>query len=69
MPEERGLIHECYTPTKVARDVARVIRPLVPALHKADGAVLALEPSAGIGRFVQVASGPGFDDLGWLVVE
>jgi hypothetical protein len=40
---------ESYTPTKVAREVARLIRPLVPELPKADGAVLALEPSAGIG--------------------
>ena len=69
VPEERGLIHEYYTPTKVAREVARVIRPLLPELPKADGAVLALEPSAGIGRFVQAASGPGFEDLSWLVVE
>jgi predicted RNA methylase len=69
MLEERGLIHEYYTPTKVAREVARVIRPLLPELPKADGALLALEPSAGIGRFVQAASGPGFEDLSWLVVE
>ena len=32
VPEERGLIHEYYTPTKVAREVARVIRPLLPEL-------------------------------------
>lgn len=69
MPEERGLIHEYYAPTKVAREVDRVIRPLLPELPKADGAELALEPSAGIGRFVQAASGSGFEDLSWLVVE
>ncbi len=69
VPEERGLIHEYYTPTKVAREVARVIQPLLPSLPTADGTVLALEPSAGIGRFVQAASGPGFEDLSWLVVE
>jgi hypothetical protein len=68
-PEARGLIHEYYTPTKVAREVTRVIRPLLPGLPKADGALLALEPSAGIGRFVQAASGEGFESLQWLVVE
>jgi superfamily II DNA or RNA helicase len=68
-PEPRGLIHEYYTPTKVAREVARVVRPLLPELPKSDGVVLALEPSAGIGRFVQAASGDGFEDLRWLVVE
>src|SRR5262249_17363469 len=52
-PEVRGLIHEYYTPTKVAREVARVVRPLIEDLPKSDGVVLALEPSAGIGRFVQ----------------
>ena len=69
VPEERGLIHEYYTPTKVAREVARVIRPLLPDLPSEEGVVLALEPSAGIGRFVQAASGPDFDALRWLVVE
>ncbi len=54
-PEARGLIHEYYTPTLVAREVARVIRPLLSDLPKVDGALLALEPSAGIGRFVQAA--------------
>ena len=69
VPEARGLIHEFYTPTKVAREVARVVRPLVLDLPRADGVVLALEPAAGIGRFVQAVSGPGFEDLQWLVVE
>jgi superfamily II DNA or RNA helicase/predicted RNA methylase len=69
VPEERGLIHEYYTPTKVAWEIARVVRPLLNELPNEDGTVLALEPSAGIGRFVQAASGPGFDALSWLVVE
>jgi hypothetical protein len=68
-PEPRGLIHEFYTPTKVAAEVARVVRPLVPELPKVDGRVLALEPSAGIGRFVRAASGDGFESLLWLVIE
>lgn len=69
VPEPRGLIHEYYTPTKVAREVARVVEPLIPTLPDEDGVVLTLEPSAGIGRFVQAASGDGFDVLHWLVVE
>ncbi len=69
VPEERGLIHEFYTPTRVAREVARVIRPLVDDLPRSEGQVLVLEPSAGIGRFVQAASGAGFEDLRWLTVE
>jgi hypothetical protein len=69
VPEPRGLIHEFYTPTKVVREVARVIQPLVLDLPRADGVVLTLDSSAGIGRFVQAASGPGFEDLQWLVVE
>jgi hypothetical protein len=68
-PEPRGLIHEYYTPTRVAREVARVIRPLVDDLPDDEGVVLALEPSAGIGRFVQAAAGDGFDPLRWLVCE
>ncbi len=68
-PEPRGLIHEYYTPTAVAREVARVIRPLVPELPRSDRVLLALEPSAGIGRFVVAASGAGFEDLRWLAVE
>lgn len=37
-PEPRGLIHENYTPTKVAREVARVIRPLVETNPEDEGA-------------------------------
>jgi superfamily II DNA or RNA helicase len=69
VPEPRGLIHEYYTPTKVAREVARVVRPLVTELPKEDGVLLALEPSAGIGRFVHAMEGEGFEALRWLAVE
>ncbi len=31
MPEVRGLIHEYYTPSKVTDEVARALRPLIPA--------------------------------------
>lgn len=68
-PEARGLIHEYYTPTKVAQEIARVLRPHVLGLPQQDGIVLALEPAAGIGRFVHALSGPGFEALSWTAVE
>ena len=69
LPESRGLIHEYYTPTRVAREIARVLRPLILALPQQDGNVQALEPSAGIGRMVNALSGPGFEALSWTAVE
>jgi len=68
-PDPRGLIHEYYTPTKVANEIARVLRPLLPDLTSSDGKVLALEPAAGIGRFVRAMSGTGFESVRWLAVE
>lgn len=69
IPEERGLIHEYYTPTAVAREVARLVRTTASSLPTVQGHVLALEPSAGIGRFVQALRGPGFEALRWSAVE
>jgi hypothetical protein len=67
VPEERGLIHEFYTPTKVTREVARVVAPLVDSLPMDGASVHALEPSAGIGRFLHAfANVPG---LTWHAVE
>ncbi|HND31340.1 MAG TPA: N-6 DNA methylase, partial [Myxococcota bacterium] len=66
-PEERGLIHEYFTPTRVTREVARVISPLLPGLLDSSGAIHALEPSAGIGRFLN--SFAGTTDIRWHVVE
>ncbi|MBK6579914.1 MAG: hypothetical protein IPG17_27775 [Sandaracinaceae bacterium] len=51
LPDERQLIHDYYTPRIVCDAIARAVAPLLPALAGADGAVRALEPSAGIGRF------------------
>lgn len=68
-PEPRGLIHEYYTPSRVTDEVGRIHRPLLPELAGPDGTALALEPSAGIGRFVRSLSGPGFESLRWQVVE
>ncbi|MFO0576120.1 MAG: SNF2-related protein [Polyangia bacterium] len=69
LPESRGLIHEYYTPTVVAREMARVLRPMIPGLPSSDGTVWALEPSAGIGRLVHACSGSGFEALHWTAVE
>ena len=68
-PERRGVIHEFYTPSAVAREIARVLRVQVSSLPSRDGNVLALEPSAGIGRMVHACSGAGFESLRWTAVE
>ncbi len=69
-PEQSSLIHEYYTPTSVALAIAQVLRPWVPALPRtADGFVMAIEPSAGIGRLLNAASTPGFEQLTWSVIE
>jgi superfamily II DNA or RNA helicase len=67
IPEERGLIHEFYTPSKVAREVARVVGPLVDALPMDGDTVHALEPSAGIGRFIRAFE--AVHGLTWHAVE
>jgi len=60
IPDRAGLVHEYYTPSLVAREVARVISPLLPRR------VVALEPSAGIGRFVRALK---HRNIHWHVVE
>jgi hypothetical protein len=69
VPEVRGLIHEYYTATKVAREIARVLLPLILTLPNLDGVVRALEPSAGIGRMIHAFASPGFAALSWTAVE
>ena len=69
VPEARGLIHEYYTPTRVALEVARVVKPLIPSLKNEAGLVPALEPSAGIGRFLRATATPSFKCLRWTAVE
>ena len=49
--------------------MARVVKPKLASLAGPDGTVLALEPSAGIGRFIRAFSGPGFESVRWLAVE
>ena len=66
-PESRGLVHEFYTPSKVAKEVARLVAPLVSSLPHDGHTVHALEPSAGIGRFLRAFEPvPG---LTWHAVE
>ncbi len=67
-PEERGLIHEYYTPSKVCAEIARVVRPML-ATGGGNGSLLALEPAAGIGRMIRAASGKGWTQVKWLAVE
>lgn len=70
VPTEDALIHEYYTPTRLALEIARVLRPWVSALpHRPDGFVSGLEPSAGIGRLLNAASTPGFELVRWTAVE
>ncbi len=69
VPEARGLIHEYYTPTRVTLEVARVIKPLIPSLKDESGLVPALEPSAGIGRFLRSTATPSFKCVRWTAIE
>jgi len=67
LPEERGLIHEFYTPSRVTEEAVRVLQPFVESLPRAQGgALLALEPSAGIGRFLEAGAHLG---ARWTAVE
>jgi len=68
-PEPSALIHEYYTPPLLCLELARVLRRYVEALAKTNGKVIALEPSAGIGRFVHALSGPGYENVEWTAVE
>ena len=68
--EERGLIHEYYTPALICSEVGRVLMPYFPALATlGKGTIESLEPSAGIGRFVRTMEGPGYEQLRWHAVE
>ncbi|MBK8824328.1 MAG: hypothetical protein IPN58_17475 [Anaerolineales bacterium] len=71
LPDERQLIHDYYTPQLISDAIARAVAPLLPALAGADGAVRALEPSAGIGRFPSAfaAHAPKVPAIRWQAVE
>lgn len=68
-PTEAGMLNEYYTPTKVAREVIRIISPLIGDLPRTDGKLIALEPSAGIGRFINAMQGPKYKDVRWKAIE
>ncbi|MBK7823278.1 MAG: N-6 DNA methylase [Tessaracoccus sp.] len=68
-PEIEGLLDEYYTPSNVAADVVRVIREKWEAsLPQHDGTLQALEPSAGIGRFIRAAQDAGLPAR-WTAIE
>lgn len=71
IPHRQGMVHEFFTPTRLAREVARVLRPMLAGISSGDPSapLLALEPSAGVGRFIHALSGPGFEQLRWTAVE
>ena len=66
-PSSEALIHEYYTPPLLCFELARVMRPLIARLGGKE--VRALEPSAGIGRFVHALSLEGFERVRWTAVE
>ncbi len=71
-PETFGLIHEYYTPSRVARAIGDMLCPLLDGIKGADGRVLGLEPSAGIGRLIQgveQASCANKPPVDWITVE
>ncbi|MBK7830490.1 DEAD/DEAH box helicase family protein [Nannocystis sp.] len=67
--DTRGLIHEYYTPTALVAEIARVARLLLPDLVGLDGVIRALEPSAGIGRFILAFDALGGAPIRWTAIE
>ncbi|MEZ4383381.1 MAG: SNF2-related protein [Nannocystaceae bacterium] len=70
-PDSFGLVHEYYTPTKLARAVADALCPFLPDLAGRDGVIRALEPSAGIGRFMLALNQGSCEHppLRWTAIE
>jgi hypothetical protein len=68
-PDSASLIHEYYTPAKLCLELARILRPHLATLTGEGGLVQALEPAAGIGRFVNALSRDGFESVSWTAVE
>jgi hypothetical protein len=67
-PEIEGLLDEYYTPSNVAADVVRVIREKWEASLPRHNGLQALEPSAGIGRFIRAAADGGLT-AHWTAIE
>lgn len=68
-PTSDALIHEYYTPPLLCLSLARVLRKYVDAIARTNGTVRALEPSAGIGRFVNALSFGSYKAVSWTAVE
>lgn len=64
-----SLIHEYYTPTALTLEIARAVSSMLGDLAGADGMVRALEPSAGIGRFIRAFDAGGGVPIRWTAVE
>lgn len=65
VPDSKSLVDEFYTPPEVCDAIAEVVSQLRPALSG-----VALEPAAGIGRFIGAFSArPDFRGLRWIAVE
>ena len=69
VPDKRAMIHEFYTPELVANAIAQALLPFQPELVGETGHIGALEPSAGIGRFVHAFSPSGWPQLRWTAIE
>lgn len=69
VPDERALIHEYYTPSKVAKAIGQALKSRLPLLRDERGIIEALEPSAGTGRLLSGLSGDGFDGISWRAVD
>ncbi|MCB9883819.1 MAG: N-6 DNA methylase, partial [Planctomycetes bacterium] len=68
-----SLINEYYTPSRIARDIVRALCPYLEDLKNRDGELIALEPSVGIGRFVdaldRVQCEQDVPAIRWLATE
>jgi len=66
-PDTFGLIHEYYTPKKVADEIARVLCSLLPG--NPDETLKAIEPAAGIGRLLRALNDRACRSISWTAVE
>jgi hypothetical protein len=67
--DTRDLIHAYYSPSALVAEIARVTRPLLADLVGLDGVIRAIEPSAGIGRFILAFDALGTAPIRWTAVE
>lgn len=68
--DTRELVHAYYTPTVLVQEIARAVQPLLAGLVGVDGIIRAMEPSAGIGRFIRAFDNlPGRPTIRWTAVE